>query len=126
MKLLFSFSIGGSLAAIAVGLFMSASSAVAGGNSPPDNLSVSGTILSWRDNSAAESGFEVSIMPLNGQGAPVFTHVVRPNMTAFNLGSDQRACAGNIAVGVTALFADGTVQPGSSLLETNIERLRFA
>jgi len=92
----------------------------AGQDAPPDNLSVSGSVLSWRDNSADESGFQVSIMPVGGRGVPVFTHDVARNTTSFDLASDRRACSGPISVGVAALFADGSVLTAPLLVDANV------
>jgi hypothetical protein len=113
------FPLVGGVVAVALAL-LAASTARASGNAPPDNLNVSGTTLTWRDNSADESGFQVSIMPIGGQGAPVFTHDVAANSTSFDLASDQRACAGPIAVGVAALMPDGVVLIASSLVTANV------
>lgn len=106
--------------ATVVALLASVSVVGSGQDARPDNLSVTGSVLSWRDNSAGESGFQVSIMPVGGQAAPVFTHVVAPNSTSFDLASDPRACSGPIAVGVAALFPDGAMLNAGSLVEANI------
>lgn len=93
----------------------------AGENAPPDNLAVSGTTFTWRDNPGGESGFQVSIMPVGGQGsAPVFTHIVGPNVTSFDLATDPRACSGPIAVGVAALLPDGIVLSAPALVDADI------
>ena len=92
----------------------------AGENAPPDNLAVSGTTFAWRDNSAGESGFQVSIMPIGGRGAPVYTHIVGQNVTSFDLATDPRACLGPIAVGLDALFPDGTVLNAANLVDADL------
>lgn len=99
---------------------LSVSFVVAGQDAPPDNLSVTGASLSWRDNSSSETGFQVSIMPVGGQAAPVFTHTVGANVTSFDLSTDSRACSGRIAVGVAALMPDGTVLTAPSLVDVDI------
>lgn len=107
------------LAAVAA-LVLTAGAVTASEESPPDQLAVIGSVFSWRDNTTSETGFEVSIMPIGGSGAPVFTHSIEANTTSFDLASDLRACSGTIAVGVSALLPGGTVLNSAQLLEADI------